>query len=77
MAGYAGVSGSVRLTPQNWLNQRLSKKTATNIYMQRIYVYTKASIRIMLKLRGSTFLHSYIAAITMSSLFMCGPCSSP
>ena len=32
-----------------------------------MYVYTKASIRIMLKLRGSTFLHSYIAAITMSS----------
>ena len=30
MAGYAGVSGSVRLTPQNWLNQRLSKNTATN-----------------------------------------------
>ena len=32
-----------------------------------VYTYTKASIRIMLKLRGSTFLLSYIAAITMSS----------
>ena len=32
-----------------------------------VYMHTKASIRIMLKLRGSTFLHSYIAAITMSS----------
>ena len=30
MAGYAGVSGSVRLTPQNWLNQWLSRNTATN-----------------------------------------------
>ena len=30
MAGYAGVSGSVRLTPQNWWNQRLSRNTATN-----------------------------------------------
>ena len=30
MAGYAGVSGSVRLTPQNWLNQRHSRNTATN-----------------------------------------------
>ena len=30
MAGYAGVSGSVRLTPQNWCNQRQSRNTATN-----------------------------------------------
>ena len=30
MAGYAGVSGSVRLTPQNWLNQGQSRNTATN-----------------------------------------------
>ena len=29
--------------------------------------HTKASILIMLKLRDSTFLHSYIAATTMSS----------
>ena len=43
----------------------------------RTYTYTKASIQIMLKLRGSLFLHSFFAAITMSSLFMCGPCSSP
>ena len=38
---------------------------------------TKASIRIMLKLRGSTFLHSCIVAMTVSPSFMCGPCSSP
>ena len=30
MASYAGVSGLVRLTPQNWLNQRKSRNTATN-----------------------------------------------
>ena len=30
MAGYAGLSGSVRLTPPNWLNQRKSRNTATN-----------------------------------------------
>jgi hypothetical protein len=30
MAVYAGVSGSVRLTPQNWSNQRQSRNTATN-----------------------------------------------
>ena len=30
MAGYAGVSGSVRLTPRNWLNQRMSRNTARN-----------------------------------------------
>ena len=30
MADYAGVSGSVRLTPQNWLNQRWGRPTATN-----------------------------------------------
>ena len=30
MAVYAGVSGSVRLTPQNWSNQRHSKNTTTN-----------------------------------------------
>ena len=28
MAGYAGVSGSLRLTPQNWLNHWQSKNTA-------------------------------------------------
>ena len=30
MAVYAGVSGSVRLTPQNWSNQKHSRNTATN-----------------------------------------------
>ena len=30
MAGYAGVKGSVRLTPPNWWNQRRSRNTATN-----------------------------------------------
>ena len=36
MAGYAGVSGSVRLTPQNWLNQRQSRNTQrTNIQTPR------------------------------------------
>ena len=30
MADYAGVSGSVRLTPHNWSNQRQSRNTATN-----------------------------------------------
>ena len=39
MAGYAGVSGSVRLTPQNWLNQRKSRNTATNKHTNALYIY--------------------------------------
>ena len=52
------------LGPHVRQNSSSDHKIAYTIY---IYIYTKASIRIMLKLRGSTFLHSYIAAITMSS----------
>ena len=30
MADYAGVGGSMRLTPHNWSNHRLNRNTATN-----------------------------------------------
>ena len=50
-----------------WRHGHGQAEAAWWAYNSHLYIYTKASIRIMLKLRGSTFLHSNITAITMSS----------
>ena len=51
MASYAGVSGSVRRTPQNWLNQR-------HIYIY-IYVYISYIVYIYIYIY-TTHTHTYI-----------------
>ena len=47
MAGYAGVSGSVRLTPQNWLNQDEQKHCNEQTYKRLRGAPSRASAAVI------------------------------